>query len=90
MNWWKRQQLATRGDIENLWHLIKEKLMSVEQDLQDKLDLISTGVDNVATEVTALKAQIAAIPPGVVTQSQLDALTAQADVILGKLTAATA
>lgn len=91
MRWWQRSQLATRGDIHDLWQLMKEKLMSVEQDLQDKMDAISTKVDNAGTEIQSLKDQIAAIPSGsVVTQPQLDALTAQADKILGKLTTITA
>lgn len=69
--------------------------MATEQELQDDLDAIKTGVDNVVTKLTAqsdaiaaLQAQIAEGTP--VTNAQLDALKTEADGIVASLTAATA
>lgn len=65
--------------------------MSAEQDLQNDLDAIQTGVAAVLTAQTAqaktiadLKAQLAAGTP--VSQAQLDALDVEAKAIVATLT----
>ena len=60
-------------------------IMASEADLQADLDKIAAGVTTANTAIADLKAQIAAIPAGPVTQAQLDALTAQADTIVAAL-----
>ncbi len=50
------------------------KIMANEQDLQDDLDAIKTGVAGLLQQIAAL----VAAGPGVVTQAQLDALEAEA------------
>jgi ankyrin repeat protein len=77
-------QLATIVAKENL-------IMSTEQDLQDDLDTIKSGVAGLLTAATAnaatiadLKAQLAAGTP--VSQAQLDALDMQAKAIVATLT----
>lgn len=66
-------------------------IMSVETDLQDDLDKIQAGVNALlgaakanAAEIADLRAQLAAGTP--VTQSQLDALDAEAKAIVASLT----
>jgi prefoldin subunit 5 len=60
--------------------------MAKEADLQADLDKIAAGVTAAQSQIADLKAQIAALGTGPVTQEQLDALTAQADAIVASLT----
>jgi prefoldin subunit 5 len=60
--------------------------MAKEADLQADLDKIAAGVTAAQSQIADLKAQIAALGTGPVTQDQLDALTAQADAIVASLT----
>jgi phage shock protein A len=72
-NWFQR--------VENLLNAIStkaDKIMATEQNLQDDLDAIKTGVANLAAEIAALKAAGA----GAVTQAQLDSLDAEAKSIV--------
>lgn len=64
-------------------------LMAKEADLQADLDKIAAGVTAAVASIADLKAQIAALGTGPVTQEQLDALTAQADSIVAALTPTT-
>jgi hypothetical protein len=61
-------------------------IMASEADLQADLDKIAAGVTAAIASIADLKAQIAALGTGPVTQAQLDALTAQADSIVAELT----
>jgi hypothetical protein len=60
--------------------------MASEADLQKDLDAIAAGVASAVAQIADLKAQIAALGNGPVSQDQLDALTAQADAIVAALT----
>jgi hypothetical protein len=63
-----------------------EIIMATEADLKADLDKIAAGVTEAVSLIADLKAQIANIPAGAVTQDQLDELTAQADSIVAALT----
>lgn len=58
-------------------------ILSNEADLETSLQNISDGVVALAAEIAALKSQ-----PGPVSQDQLDALVAKANVIVAAITAA--
>ena len=82
---------ALRADLRALSDKV-DTLMATEAELQADLDLIKTGVTTVTQLVTAqaqtiadLQAQVAAGSP--VSQTQLDALKAEADAIVAALPA---
>jgi outer membrane murein-binding lipoprotein Lpp len=85
---WLRNALGLAGVRARLDYLISqvEILMAKEADLQADLDKIAAGVTAAVSQIADLKAQIAALGTGPVSQEQLDALTAQADSIVAALT----
>jgi outer membrane murein-binding lipoprotein Lpp len=85
---WLGNALGLAGIRARLDYLIAqmEILMAKEADLQKDLDAIATGVTAAVSQIADLKAQIAALGTGPVSQEQLDALTAQADSIVAALT----
>ena len=85
---WIGNRLGLAG-IRGRLDVIIDKLgwiMASEADLQKDLDAIASGVTTAVGQIADLKAQIAALGTGPVTQAQLDALTAQADSIVAALT----
>ncbi len=60
-------------------------MSATEQQLSDDLDAIKTGVDSALAQIADLKTQIANLGTGLVSQQQLDDLTAKADAIVATL-----
>lgn len=76
--------------IDNLTRKVN-RIMATEQDLQDSVDSLTSGVNSAVTELDALYALVIALPVGqVVTQAQVDSLNAQLNASRDALSAAVA